>query len=153
MAALVDGVCLRFVGSQMVHRIVFVFTVLLVSCLPVHGEVIDIGNEELARLLAEGVPIIDIRTEPEWKETGIVEGSHLITFFDRYGRYDIQGWLAAVRAIVKPEEPVILICRTGNRTVSVSGLLGVREGYAKAYNVRYGIVKWIAEKGPVVPPT
>lgn len=137
----------------MVIRIVTLFVALLASCLPVHGEVIDIGNEELARLLGEGVPIIDIRTAPEWKETGIVRGSHLITFFDRYGRYDIQGWLGAVRAIVKPEEPVILICRTGNRTVSVSGLLGIREGYAKVYNVRHGIVRWIAEKGPVVPPT
>jgi rhodanese-related sulfurtransferase len=135
-----------------VRRCFVALIVLLAPCLPVHAEVIDIGNEELARLLNQGVTIIDIRTSPEWRQTGIVEGSHLITFFDRYGRYDIPAWLEQVRAVVKPDEPVILICRTGSRTISVSGLLGVREGYHKVYNVRHGIVKWIAEKNPVVKP-
>jgi rhodanese-related sulfurtransferase len=135
-----------------VRRCFVALIVLLAPCLPVHAEVIDIGNEELARLLNQGVTIIDIRTSPEWRQTGIVEGSHLITFFDRYGRYDIPAWLEKVRAVVKPDEPVILICRTGSRTISVSGLLGVREGYHKVYNVRHGIVKWIAEKNPVVKP-
>jgi rhodanese-related sulfurtransferase len=135
----------------MVRRILIVVAVLL-AVLPLHAEVIDIDTDELARLLADGVTIIDIRTPPEWHETGIVEGSHLITFFDRYNRYDIPGWLDKVRAIVNPEDPVILICRTGSRTAPVSGLLGIREGYRTVYNVKPGIVKWIAERRPVVKP-
>ena len=133
-------------------RVIFFVAAALAACLTARAEVIDIDTDELARLLAEGVTIIDIRTAPEWKQTGIIEGSHLITFFDRYNRYDIPGWLERVRAIAEPEEPVILICRTGSRTAPVSGLLGIREGYATVYNVRPGIVKWIAEKRPVVAP-
>ena len=44
--------------------------------------VIDIDNGELAKLVASGVPLIDIRTSPEWQQTGVVPGSHLLTFFD-----------------------------------------------------------------------
>lgn len=120
--------------------------------MPAAAEVIDIGNAELAKLLEKGVLVIDIRTAPEWSQTGIVKGSHLITFFDRYGRYDIPSWLAAVRKIIGPDDPVILICRTGNRTASVSGLLGIREKYKTVYNVKDGIVKWIAEERSVIPP-
>jgi rhodanese-related sulfurtransferase len=136
----------------MVRRALLVFVAVFACLVPASAEVIDIGNAELAALLEKGVPIIDIRTAPEWSITGIVKGSHLITFFDRYGRYDIPTWLAEVKKIVGPEDPVILICRTGSRTASVSGLLGIREKYSKVYNVREGIVKWIAEKRPVVKP-
>jgi len=134
-------------------RRAFLFLIGLFVCYsPATAEVIDIDNAQLAKLLEQGVPIIDIRTAPEWKQTGIVKGSHMITFFDFYGRYDIPSWLAEVRKIVGPDDPVILICRTGSRTASVSGLLGIREKYKTVYNVQYGIVKWIAEKHPVVKP-
>jgi rhodanese-related sulfurtransferase len=142
----------RSLEQWMVRRALLLFISLSVCFLPASAEVIDIGNAELAVLLEQGVPIIDIRTPLEWSHTGIVKGSHLITFFDHYGRYNIPSWLAEVRKIVGPEDPVILICRTGSRTASVSGLLGIREEYSKVYNVREGIVKWIAEKRPVVQP-
>ena len=47
-----------------------------------HAEVLDIDNANLQRLLTEAIPIFDIRTEPEWKQTGIVSGSIGLTFFD-----------------------------------------------------------------------
>ena len=42
----------------------------------------DINNLQLISLMEKKVPIIDIRKESEWKETGIIEGSHLLTFFN-----------------------------------------------------------------------
>ena len=54
---------------------------------------VDIGNDELEALLAQGVPIVDIRTAPEWGQTGVVRGSYLLTFFDAYGQYDAKGFL------------------------------------------------------------
>ena len=42
---------------------------------PVSAEVINIDNAELARLVAKGVPVIDIRTAGEWKSTGVIPGS------------------------------------------------------------------------------
>ena len=84
-----------------------------------HAEavVIDIDSAELNKLIATGVPLIDIRTAPEWQQTGIVPGSHLLTFFDEQGRADPSAWLEKVRAIAKPSQPVIVICVPRNHAV------------------------------------
>jgi len=37
--------------------------------------VIDIDNAELNKLISAGVPLIDLRTPPEWQQTGILAGS------------------------------------------------------------------------------
>ncbi|UCV02030.1 rhodanese-like domain-containing protein [Dechloromonas denitrificans] len=116
-----------------------------------HAEVIDIDNAELARLLKDGVPVIDIRLQSEWEETGIVGGSALLTFFDERGRHNAPAWLEKVAPIAKPNEPVIVICRTGNRTKAVSQFLSQQAGYATVYNVKAGIKGWIASGAPVVP--
>ena len=53
---------------------------LLLACLIAatsfaHAEVIDIDNAQLDKLSKSGVPVIDIRLQSEWEETGIVGGS------------------------------------------------------------------------------
>ena len=55
---------------------------LLLMCTSVKAEVIEIGNKALASLIEKQVPIIDIRRQEEWAQTGIIEGSILMTFFD-----------------------------------------------------------------------
>lgn len=114
------------------------------------AEVVDISNAELARLAVSGVPIVDIRTEGEWKETGVVPGSRLITLFDERGRPD-PAWLEKVREVAKPDQPVVVICRSGNRTRAASDLLSRQGGYAKVYNVRDGIRAWAKEGRAMVP--
>jgi rhodanese-related sulfurtransferase len=104
--------------------------------------VIDIDNGELAKLIAAGVPLIDIRTSPEWQQTGVVPGSHLLTFFDERGSADPGSWLEKAQTIAKPSTPVIVICRTGNRTKAVSQFLSNQVGYATVYNVTNGISAW-----------
>jgi len=120
----------------------------LLAAFTARAEVVNIDSAELAKLAAAGVPVIDIRTSPEWVETGIVPGSHLLTFFDERGRADPAAWLDRVRAIAKPGEPLIVICRTGNRTKPVSQFLSRQAGYPRVYNVRDGIVAWIKERRP-----
>ncbi len=117
------------------------------------AEVIDIDNTQLEKLQRSGVPVIDIRLQTEWEETGIVAGSSLLTFFDAQGKYDAAGWLEKVKPIAKPGEPVIVICRTGNRTKPVSQFLSQQAGYTTVYNVRHGIKGWIGSGGAVVPAT
>lgn len=125
---------------------------LLLLALPAaRADVIDIDNGQLDKLLKSGVPIIDIRLPAEWEETGIVAGSKLLTFFDERGRADAAGWLDKVKPIAKPNEPVIVICRSGNRTKPVSQFLSQQAGYATVYNVKNGIKGWIAAGAPVVP--
>ena len=123
---------------------------LLLAAFAARAEVVDIDNAELAKLAAAGVPVIDIRTRPEWEQTGIVPGSRLLTFFDERGNADPATWLEKANAIAKPGEPLIVICRTGNRTKAVSQFLSQRAGYAKVYNVRNGIVAWAKEGRPMV---
>lgn len=115
------------------------------------AQVIDISSEQLARLQAEGVPVIDIRTAPEWEQTGVVAGSHLLTFFDEKGKVDAPAFVTKTRQIAPPEKPVILICRTGNRTRTAGKFLHEQVGYGTVYNVKTGIFGWRKDAGAVVP--
>lgn len=129
---------------------------LLVLCLlaqPLRAEVVDIDNHRLAQLLAQGVPLVDVRTEPEWRETGVVAGSRLLTFFDAQGRVDPQAWLARLQGVAAPERPVILICRSGRRSMAAARFLVDQGGYKTVYNVSGGVQSWSKDGRALVPPT
>lgn len=130
------------------------YLVVLLILLPmvVQAEIIEIDNGQLRELLAQQIPLVDIRTAPEWTETGIVKGSHLLTFFDADGNYDARSWLAQLAPIAGAEDPVILICRTGRRTGLVSKFMDEQVGYRKVYNVTRGIRNWIDKGNPTVAP-
>ena len=96
---------------------------------PASAEVINIDNAELARLAAKGVPVIDIRTAGEWKSTGVIPGSKLLTFFDEKGNANTAQWLASAKGLATPDQPVILICRSGNRTRAATQFLSEQAGY------------------------
>ncbi len=116
------------------------------------AEVKHINNKELEALIQSGIPVIDVRRAEEWRQTGIVDGSHLITFFDAKGRYDVKSWLSKLDKIAKPDEPFILICRTGNRTGTISHFLDKKLGYSKVYNVQKGITHWISKGNKTIKP-
>lgn len=118
-----------------------------------HAEIIDIDTAEMARLIKSGVPVVDIRTQAEWEDGGIVSGSKLLTFFDERGKADPAAWLQKVSPIAQPDQPVILICRSGNRTKAVSQFLSQQAGYAKVYNVKTGIKGWVKDGGALLPAT
>lgn len=132
----------------------FGFWLVVLVLLPMTGyaEVIEIDNAQLKELLAQNVPVVDIRTAPEWSETGIVEGSHLLTFFDASGNYDAASWLKQLAPIAGKEDQVVLICRTGRRTGLVSKFMDQQVGYGKVYNVTKGIRHWIDTGNQVVAP-
>ena len=127
---------------------------LAVLCaLPARAEVINIDNAELARLMAKGVPVIDIRTAGEWNSTGVIAGSKLLTFFDERGNANPAQWLATAKTIAKTNQPVILICRSGNRTRAATQFLSDQAGYKTVYNVSSGLNGWLSEKRTVIPAT
>lgn len=104
----------------------------------------ELDNRGLAEMLAKGVKVVDIRRPEEWHQTGVVEGSHLITAFDQYGRVE-PGFPAEFQALVAKDEPVVLICRTGSRTATLARALSEQLQYQNVYNVTDGITRWIAE--------
>ena len=128
------------------------FSSLALCALLARAEVIDIDNAELAQLVKSGVTVIDIRPRAEWEETGIVPGSKLLTYFDERGRAD-PGWLEKLKPMARPGDPIVVICRSGNRTRPVSQLLAQQAGYPTVYNVKKGIKGWIGNGGAVVPAT
>jgi len=91
-------------------------------------------------LYKTGIKIIDIRTKPEWEQTGIVKGSYTITFFDEKGDYDANKFIRSISEIVHPSEGFAIICRSGNRTTAVAKFL--RDvGYKKVINLKGGVRK------------
>ncbi len=107
----------------------------------------NIGNAELKSLLDKGAKMVDIRRPEEWKQTGVVDGSILLTAFGERGL--IKGFPAEFERQVGKDEPVILICRTGNRTGVISHGLSEQLGYENIINVTDGITHWIKEGNPV----
>ena len=106
-------------------------------------------NDQLKALLAQGVPIYDIRRPEEWRQTGVVEGSRRLTFVDAGGRPNPE-FLPRFTVEVGKDDPVVLICRTGSRTDKLARELMEKQGYTQVYNVRHGITGWIAGNNPVV---
>jgi len=119
--------------------------------LPAHADVIQVDNEELKSLLEQGIPLIDVRRADEWKQTGVVEGSHLLTFFDAKGNYDVKQWLADLDQIAPNDQPFILICAVGGRTGNISKLLDRRLGFTGVHNLTKGIRGWIKAGEPTTP--
>lgn len=104
-----------------------------------------------AELVQSGIKIIDIRTEPEWIETGIVENSIPLTFFDARGNYDAQKFLDTIGKYVKKGEEFALICRTGSRTTVVSEFLG-KQGY-DVINLKGGVMSLMRQGYKLAPYT
>ncbi len=99
----------------------------------------QLKNEYLTqKFLDSKIPIIDIRTVGEWKETGILEGSIPIEFFNEKGQYNIPTFLATLNSKVDTKKPFALICRTGSRTKMIAVFLSDTYNY-KVTNITGGI--------------
>jgi rhodanese-related sulfurtransferase len=89
-------------------------------------------------MLESGImKIIDIRTESEWKQTGVLPQAHCITFFDEFGNYDVDAFIREYEKVADKEELVGLICRTGTRTRMVADFMR-KNGY-NAVNLDGGV--------------
>ncbi len=128
--------------------------ILLLSVAPISpafAELTGIDNEALQSLIDEGTPVIDVRRLDEWKKTGVIKDSHLLTFFDEKGRYDAQKWLSQLSELIDPNEPFVLICHSGGRTSIIGQWLG--KEFDRVYNVEDGMMSWIkAGNDTVVAP-
>ncbi len=112
----------------------------------------DIDNRELKALLKEGgVTLVDIRRPEEWRQTGIVEGSEMITAFTKRGALHPEFSEKFLKRF-KADERVVIICRTGSRTGRLAQALVKELGWKNVYNVKRGITDWIKQGNPVVKP-
>lgn len=133
------------------HQLIPCITLLVFACLTSACSELpynNLSNEELATMLDKQVPVFDIRRLDEWKQTGIIEGSELLTFVDGNGRVQAD-FMQRFTTAVGQNDPVILICRTGNRTSQLARFLTEKMGYTQVFNVRNGITEWIRDKRPI----
>lgn len=106
----------------------------------------DMAAPDAAAAVAAGkITLIDIRTPPEWKETGIAKGARLLNMQHPQGA---PGFTNALLEQVNGDKnaPIALICRTGNRTTQVQRYLQ-SVGFTQVYNVKEGMAGSAAGPG------
>jgi rhodanese-related sulfurtransferase len=100
-------------------------------------QVKNIAPEEARRLHEAGVPFIDVREVEEYAQARIPGASllPLSEFMARYGE-------------IPQDRPVVLYCRTGNRSWQAAAWLASL-GYDQVLNLEGGIVRWYRSGLPV----
>ena len=124
----------------------------LLSSMRLFAEIYEVDNEKIKMLLESNVPLIDIRTEGEWYETGIIDSSYLLTFFDKNGNYDFKKWMIEIEGIADKNGPVIIICRSGRRSRIVSNMIIKENSEYLIYHATNGIKSWIESSNKTVKP-
>lgn len=102
------------------------------------------------KMLDMNIPIVDIRTTGEWKQSGLLKGAIPIMFFDEKGEYDAKGFVNELNKKVDTSMPFALICRSGSRTKMIAGFLSQEFGY-KVINLQGGMNYVQRQRLPTVP--
>jgi len=107
-------------------------------------ELINITPEQLKTLRNDGALVVDVRTAKEWNATGIIPGSKKLEFFNDQGEFDAKKWLDALNQHhSSAKQPVVLVCRSGNRSDMVGKYLANKVGMKNIYHLQNGILSWI----------
>jgi len=129
----------------------FILTLLFLPLL-LFAEVKDLDVASFEKFQQRGIPVIDIRTPQEWRETGIIDKSHTIMFFRPDGKYDLEGFLKRLKSLgIDKNSPFVLVCRSSSRTRMLGNFLADRLGYQNVYHLRGGILNWKAHGKPLKP--
>ena len=129
-----------------------IILIFLLNSVQLFAEIYEVNNEKIKMLLESSVPVIDIRTEGEWLETGVINSSHLMTFFDKDGNYDYKKWMSELGKIADENGPGIVICRSGRRSRIVSNMMIKENSEYLIYHATNGIKSWIKSSNKTVKP-
>ncbi|MBS3964974.1 MAG: rhodanese-like domain-containing protein [Methylomonas sp.] len=95
--------------------------------------------------------IVDIRTEAEWQASGLIAGSHKLQAFDSEGRFEPEHWTSRLESLkTHPDQPVILVCRSGNRSGKAGQVLTGQRGMKNVYHLSNGLKAW-QQTHPLIP--
>ena len=115
------------------------------------ADVVDINNNQILELSNTNIPIVDVRSKTEWDQTGVIPNSILLTFFDKEGNYDLNEWYEKLLLEIDEGEPIILMCRSGNRSRIIADMMD-KEFDNVIYNAKRGIMSWINDQLITVKP-
>lgn len=104
------------------------------------------------RLQIDGATVIDVRRPDEWRSTGVVPNSRLLTAFNAAGALE-PDFFETLLGETEPNDMIVLICRSGARSGAVGRFLAEQQGYSTVYNVDGGIIDWLQHGFAVDPCT
>ena len=110
----------------------------------------ELSPQQFIDARENGGVVIDIRREEEWKETGIIKGSQTITAFTKDGKIHPDFPKKFFDLINDVDVPILLYCRTGNRTGILGKALIDQVGQTNVSHLSDGIVGWKKQGFPIV---
>ena len=102
-------------------------------------------SADLLQAQKDGVVIVDIRRPDEWSQTGVIKGAETITAFEANGRLHPQFQQKFMALVPSPDTPVLIYCRSGNRTTNLGMALVEKLGYSQVAHLSEGILGWTAD--------
>jgi len=115
------------------------------------NEAVDLKTQQAYTMMQENkLVLVDVRTEPEWRNTGIAKGALPISMLDK----DFIAKILKIRAD-NPGKAIAFICASGRRSSIVQSELS-RRGIENLWSVYGGMTGssdakgWIADGLPVV---
>ena len=111
------------------------------------------SNQDVQKSLQNGAVLIDIRRPDEWQKTGVIDGAALITAFTKSGELHPKFQQKFMSFITDSDTPIMLYCRTGNRTTNLGNALVKRLGFSNVSHLSAGITGWQKEGLPVISYT
>lgn len=125
-----------------------IILIILLNFSFLYAEFRSINELKVKEALLKNVVVIDIRRSDEWQRYGIIKGSHKLTFFDKYGKYDVNKWMSEFTKLVKSkDQPFILVCAHANRSKSLGKMLSSSLHYQNVYELEGGINYGWLDKG------
>lgn len=100
------------------------------------GEVTPNEAFELLQSLPNAV-IVDVRTRAEWDWVGRVPGAIEIEWVEYPEMTRNANFVAALRAQVQLDAPILFLCRSGVRSKGAASA-AIEAGYSSAYNILEG---------------
>jgi rhodanese-related sulfurtransferase len=105
------------------------------------AEVRDTTVVEAVEFIEDGIQLLDVRTEVEWN-AGRIKGATRIGIAG-------DGFAARAAKELDPSKPVLVYCRSGNRSAQAARKLE-KLGFKTIYDLKGGIKAWLADGRTVI---
>jgi arsenate reductase len=101
----------------------------------------DVDNEELERLLSEGIPFVDVRSVDEFNEGHIPGALNVPVLLSRPGEEPVPNpdFVRVVESVAPAPGPLALGCASGIRSRHARALLA-QAGYTQTFHLAGGLL-------------